>query len=226
MSQYDKLSKALETVLKFLPQIYSQREVSDNIGEIIINYPHRELPKNILLFVLPYRGSITYDRNIPDQMNKLTIKYHTTTFNTATNKYELTEIETKSYNIIVEGEDGKKRSAKAGDILPDRLCMFRISSKSSNEILLCNSPLYGDIFCNSLEIANDLKLYKKPVIGVKGEDGFEVTDTLVTQSELKELQAKVDSIDKRLVVGTQTPEQYFSSHQAAERGTIYLQMEE
>lgn len=226
MLQSNEIAKALSTVLKFIPQIYPQRIVSDNHGEIIINYPHKEIPSNIILYVLPYRSSINKDKNTPSQSNMLTINYHITKLNPNTNKYELSNIETKHYSIVVEDTDGKKREAEAGDILADRLCMFRFSSKNSNEVILCNSPLYGNIFCNSLEIANDLRLYKKPVIGVKGKDGFEVTDTLVTQSELKELQDKVNAIDNRIKVGVQTPEQYFSANPNTEEGTIYLQMED
>lgn len=226
MLQSDEMTKALSTVLKYLPQIYAQREISDNVGEIIINYPHKELPSGIILYVLPYRNSIEENINTPSQSNVLTIKYHTTKLNPDTNKYELTSIETKKYSIFVEGTNGTKRPASSGDILADRLCMFRFSSKNSPEVILCNSPMYGNIFCNTLEIGNDLRLYKKPVIGVKGKDGFEVTDTLVTQSELKELQDKVNAIDNRIKVGVQTPEQYFSANPNAVEGTIYLQMED
>ena len=226
MYQSDQVLKALSTVLKFIPQIYPQRIVSDNQGEIIINYPHKEIPSNIILYVLPYRSSINIDKNTPSQSNMLTINYHTTKLNPTTKKYELTSIETKHYSIIVEDTNGKKREAEAGDILADRLCMFRFSTKNSNEVILCNSPLYGDVFCNKLEVVEELKLYGKPVIGVKEGGVFVPKDSLVTKSELKELQDKLDSLAKKLIVGTQTPEQYFSANPNAEEGTIYLQMED
>ena len=222
MYQSDETLKALSTILKFLPQIYPQREVSDNVGEIIINYPHKELPSGIILYVLPYRSSINEDPNILSQSNVLTIKYHTTRFNPDTNKYELTNIETKKYSIIVEGTDGTKKPVKAGDILADRLCMFRFSSTDSSKVILCNSPLYGDVACNSLEIAHKLTLKELPVL--LNKDGTE--DRLISYKEFKELKDKVNAIDNRIKVGVQTPEQYFSANPNAVEGTIYLQMED
>lgn len=223
MLQSDEMAKALSTVLKYLPQIYTQREISDNVGEIIINYPHKELPSGIILYVLPYRNSIEENINTPSQSNVLTIKYHTTKLNPDTNKYELTSIETKKYSIFVEGTNGTKRPASSGDILADRLCMFRFSSKNSQEVILCNSPMYGNVFCNTLEIGNKLTLKELPVlVDTEGEE----VDRLVSYKELKELKEKINSLDSRLVVGTKTPEQYFSSTPNAAEGTIYLQMED
>lgn len=224
----EALQKALSTVLRFLPQIYVQREVSEsNKGEIIIYYPHESLPTNIMLFVLPYNNSI--DNNETNgQINKLTIRYQKPVYNQITKSYELdTKFNpVKSYKILVENKNGTKRSAKLGDILADRVCMFRFSSKDANSVILCNSPIYGDIQCNSLEVVNGLKLYEKPVIGIKENNIFIPQETLVTTKDIKELTDKVDNLSNQIKIGTDTPEKYFSEHPELPEGTIYIQTEE
>lgn len=213
----EAFQKALSTVLKFLPQIYTQRESTGNQGQIVINYPYTNLPNNVILFVLPYRGSINNNYET-GHYNVLTIKYHKSVFNQATGKYELQLADnlTKSYKILVEDNDGKKRACRAGDILADRLCMVRFSDQDAGSVILCNSPMYNNIYCSTLSVTNDVTFNKVP----------KVKDvSLVTAKEFSELKHTVNELETKILTGTQDPETFFEENPTLPEGTIYLQIE-
>lgn len=222
MNTEEKLSleafqKALSTVLKFLPQIYTQRETTNNEGEIVINYPYSSLPNNVILFVLPYRGSLDneYEKG---HYNTLTIRYHNSVYNPATGKYELQEEATlrKSYKILVEDNDGKKRSCRSGDILADRLCMIRFSDQDAGSVILCNSPMYNNIYCSTLSVTNDVSFKRLPTV-----NGI----NLATSKEVSDLSKEVSALSSRIITGTEDAEVYFANNPSLPKGTIYLQIE-
>ena len=204
MNKTDALHEGLMRMIQYLPQVYAQRE-QGNSGEIYIKYPYKEIPSNALLFVLPIKGSEIDN-------NKLIIRYGVASTDGKTITYNTTKI----YRILVEDIDGNKRDATTGDILPDRLCIFRFISTDSKSVLLCNSPLYGELSCAKLRVTGDVELYKTPTVnGVK----------LASNADLLSLDDRVKKLEKKFITGTVSPEEYLSENIVPE-GTIYIQTEE
>ncbi len=213
----DALHKGLQQMLNYLPMIYNQ-QASANTGEIIIKYPYSSIPNNALLFVLPLYNSTEDNENIP---NKLTIKFAQVSQDGTTVGYS----KGKQYNILVEDTNGTKRRASKGDIVANRLCMFRFISNNANDVILCNNPIYNNLKCSTLCITNSTKFYEIPKF-VTSIDGVEEEIDLALKSEIQELRAKVDALEKKFRVGTKSAEEFFEENPNEPKGTIYLQVEE
>lgn len=204
MSIPDALKESLIKVIQYMPQVYAQRELG-NDGEIYIKYPYKEIPSNALLFVLPIKGSEIDN-------NKLIVRYGTASLDGTTINYNTTKI----YRILVEDIDGHKRDATTGDILPDRLCIFRFVSTDSKSVILCNSPLHGEMSCSKLLVTGDVELYKTPTVnGVK----------LASNGDIIKINERLDALEKKFIIGTLSPEEYLSENTVPD-GTIYIQTEE
>jgi hypothetical protein len=200
----DALNNGLMKMIKYLPQVYAQRE-QGNLGEIYIKYPYQEIPSNSLLFVLPIKGSEI-------DGNKLIIRYGKVSADGQTISYTTSKI----YRILVEDIDGNKRDATTGDILPDRLCIFRFLTNDSKSVILCNSPLHGEMVCSGLYVSGETTFAKMPTVnGVR----------LVSYGDYKTLEEKVKKLEAKFITGTISAEEYFSENNVPE-GTIYLQTEE
>ncbi len=215
MNKTDALHEGLKKMLNYLPMIYNQRSASsENTGEIIIKYPYSSIPDNALLFVLPIFPSLATG-------NKLTIKYATVSQDGSAVSYHTT----KTYNIMVEGTDGTKRSATTGDIVANRLCMFRFITNNSTDIILCNNPIYNNLQCSSLYISNEAVFDRLPQYRYK-KNGTEFKTDLVTAESFNALKERVTELEKRLQIGTKSPEEFFGSNQNLPENTIYFQVEE
>ena len=215
-NQTDALHQGLKKMLNYLPMIYNQQQLSYiNNGEIVIKYPYEKIPENALLFVLPLYSSL-------ESGNKLTIKFAQVSQDGSTISYATT----KSYNIMVEDTNGTKRKAGLGDIVANRLCMFRFITGNSPDIILCNNPIYNNLKCSTLCITNTAKFYKKPTIVYQTEIGTELETALALDSDLQNLAERVTALENKFKVGTDTPEKYFDDNPNAPLGTIYMQVEE
>lgn len=213
----DALHKGLQQMLNYLPMIYNQ-QASANTGEIIIKYPYSSIPNNALLFVLPLYNSVEDNVNIP---NKLTIKFAQVSQDGTTVGYS----KGKQYNILVEDTNGTKRRASKGDIVANRLCMFRFISNNATDIILCNNPVYNNLKCSTLCITNSTKFYEIPKF-VTSIDGVEKEINLALESKVQELITRVDALEKKFRVGTKSAEEFFEENPNEPKGTIYLQVEE
>jgi hypothetical protein len=213
----DALHKGLQQMLNYLPMIYNQ-QASANTGEIIIKYPYSSIPNNALLFVLPLYNSAEDNENIP---NKLTIKFAQVSQDGTTVGYS----KGKQYNILVEDTNGTKRRASKGDIVANRLCMFRFISNNATDIILCNNPVYNNLKCSTLCITNSTKFYEIPKF-VTSIDGVEKEINLALESKVQELITRVDALEKKFRVGTKSAEEFFEENPNEPKGTIYLQVEE
>lgn len=210
------LQKGLLKMLHHLPIIHTPKSYGDRDGDIVINYPYEEVPNNSLLFVVPLRGS----NNIS---NRLVIKHPQLVTTNGTTKVEYPTNKTKEYTIYIENHDGSKRQVKSGDIVPDRLCIFRFLSASSNIVILCNNPIYDNLHCSTLTITNETIFYRQPsIIGANNQ----TVDTLALSSDVKSVKDTADSLKERIQTGTQSAEDFFDAHPELPAGTIYLQMEE
>ena len=210
------LNEGLKKMLNYLPMIYNQQQLSTvNTGEITIKYPYDKVPNNALLFVLPLYSSL-------ESNNKLTIKFAQVSQDGTIINYATT----KSYDIMVEDTNGTKRKAGLGDIVANRLCMFRFITGNSSQIILCNNPIYNNISCSTLCITNSAKFHKIPTIIYYTNQGVEMETPVALDQDLQSLAARVTALENKFKVGTDTAEKYFENNPNAPQGTIYLQVEE
>lgn len=209
----NKLIEGLLKMLGYIPMIYNQQnKVMD--GNFIIKYPEEKVLNNALLFILPITNSI-------EGSNTLTIRY---TKADADGNISHTN---KTYNILVEGIDGRKRNASIGDIVANRLCMFRFVTGDNNNIILINNPNYNNIKVASLVVTNSTELYSVPkIMGFVEDQGYTQIDTLATLSQVAKLEKRVSAMENKFVSGTISPEKFFDTNPDLEDGTIYIQVEE
>lgn len=213
MNQSEALQQGLIKALSHLPTIYEQRETGDWTGEYVIRYPFKEVPKNTILLMLPLRNAV-------DGANKLTIKYAT-----VSGQDTVDYSTSKTYNILVEGNNGRKRPAGTGDIVANRLCVFRFITNNPHDVILCNNPVYNDLTCSSLEVTQETRFHQLPRHVYTNEHGVEQTTELVTQVQLSELEDRVAQLESRLQVGTVSPEEFFEANQNLPENSIYFQTE-
>lgn len=212
----DALHQGLKKMLNYLPMIYNQQQLSTvNTGEIVIKYPYDKIPDNALLFVLPLYSSL-------ESNNKLTIKFAQVSQDGTIISYATT----KSYNIMVEDTNGTKRRAGLGDIVANRLCMFRFITGNSSDIILCNNPIYNNLKCSTLCITNSAKFYEIPKVIYYTDQGVEMETPLALDQDLQSLAARITALENKFKVGTDTAEKYFENNPNAPQGTIYMQVEE
>ena len=210
------LHQGLKKMLNYLPMIYNQQQLSSvNTGEITIKYPYNKIPENALLFVLPLYSSLESD-------NKLTIKFAQVTQDGKAVTYSTT----KTYNIMVEDINGTKRKASLGDIVANRLCMFRFITNNSSDIILCNNPIYNNISCSTLCITNSATFYEIPKVVYFTDQGTQLETKLALDQDVQAIEKRVAALENKFKVGTDTAEKYFSDNPNAHEGTIYMQVEE
>lgn len=210
----DELYKGILTVLKYLPKVYTQKEYRDGFpGYIYIHYPYEDIPNNAILFVLPMRGSVEYSES---SVNKLVIQYWQPSVDDKGNPTVVVTKE-KAYDILIEQADGSKRYATLGDILPDRLCMFRFVKSSADYVVLCNDPIHGDVYCSSLKVTGETVFNQAPKV-----NQFKV----VTSNELADIDKRLGELENKIKTGTQTAESFFKENPGLPVGTIYIQTEE
>jgi hypothetical protein len=94
--------------------------------------------------------------------------------------------------------------------------MIRFSDQDAGSVILCNSPMYNNIYCSTLSVTNDVTFHKVP----------KVKDvSLVTATDFNELKNTVKELNNKIITGTQSPEQFFEENPSLPEGTIYLQIE-
>ena len=126
MNKTDALHEGLLKMLNYLPMIYNQRTPASTWnGNFTIRYPYKEIPDNALIFVLPLYNSL--DNSSTSDINKLTIQYATVSQDGSQISYQ----NSKTYNIVIEGQDGSKRPATVGDIIANKLCVFRFITNNT-----------------------------------------------------------------------------------------------
>lgn len=220
----DALHEGLKKMLNYLPMIYNQRTPASTWdGNITIRYPYKEIPDNAILFVLPLYNSLD-NTNTPN-INKLTIQYATVSQDGSTISYQTS----KTYNIVIESQDGSKRPATVGDIIANKLCMFRFITNNKKDIVLCNNPIYNNLQCSSLYITNESIFRELPIYEyITTVNGVVTTKytTLATADDIKDIKRRLDLLEQRLQIGTESPEEFFSNNPNLPQDTIYFQTEE
>ena len=225
MNTTDALHQGLIKMLNYLPMIYNQRPIDDIMwkGEYIIRYPYKSIPENALLFMLPTNNSI--DNSRTPNINKLTIQYATVSQDGKTISYQTSS----TYNILIEEQDGSKRYATEGDIIANKLCVFRFITNNTTDIILCNNPRYDNLQCSSLHVTNNTVFKRLPeYIHQEEINGVSTTvrSHLADQSEVDRLNADLELLKNKFQIGTESPEKFFEENKYLPNNTIYFQMEE
>lgn len=214
MDTSNALNEGLKKMLNYLPMIYNQQQLEKE-GEFIIKYPYESIPENAILFVLPLYNSVTSD-------NKLKIKFATVNSTTKAVTYTIT----KTYNIFIEEVAGTRRAATKGDIIANRLCMFRFMSHHSSDIILCNSPTYNNLSCSTLCTIGEAKFYTTPEVVYYTGVGVERTTPLALNTDLEKLASRVAALENKIKFGTDPVDKYLENNPTTPKGTIYIQVEE
>lgn len=206
-------TELLNLVLKALPYtpiVYKQSiyatEQNEFGNNFILEFKYTDIEDDSLLFFLP---SVSSNES---ENCKLTIKIPTVKSD-GTIQYT-----SKVFAIIVEQNDDLPRPASKGDIIANRMCIFRFR-KTKNQVILCNSPLYNDAIFSKVKIVNgefiNLPKYLDP-------ENPTISYTLVSTKELSALEQRVYALEERVKFGVEEPEEALKDLPS---GTIYIQYE-
>ena len=209
----EKTIELFAKALGYVPIVYKQSiyniDQEEGGRNFTLEYKYTDIADDSLLFFIPAYSSL----EPTDQAKcKLIIKIPVVVGG-------VYEYQTRSLDIIVEQNDNVPRPATRGDIIANRMCIFRFRL-SSNEAILCNSPLYDNAIYSSFQATN-AKFLNRPVV-VDPEDPFK-TYTLVSTQEFNELVEEVNKLKQRIQYGTKSPEEALAGLPS---GTIYIQYEE
>ena len=95
--------------------------------------------------------------------------------------------------------------------------------------MLCNNPIYNNLQCSSLYITNESIFRELPIYEyittVNGVVKTKYT-TLATADDIKDIKRRLDLLEQRLQIGTESPEEFFSNNPNLPQDTIYFQTEE
>lgn len=224
MNKTDALHEGLLKMLNYLPMIYNQRTPASTWnGNFTIRYPYKEIPDNALIFVLPLYNSL--DNSLTSDINKLTIQYATVSQDGRQISYQ----NSKTYNIVIEGQDGSKRPATVGDIIANKLCVFRFITNNKQDVVLCNNPIYNNLQCSTLYITNEATFRQLPIyryLKTINNVVTEIDTTLATAEDIASLSERLTALEQRLQIGTDAPEKFFEENPGLPENTIYFQTEE
>lgn len=182
-------------------RIYYQIDTSYGDNAIHIRAPKNILSSTALIHVLPCESIDTLRENagVP------TLVIHTGAGD--------------PIKLHIKKEDfyGKLVNVSTGDIISNRVCMFRLNPYNLNEIILCNSLSAESLSVDEL-VCNSAIFHRFPI--VKTASGDEQVQTAKTQADLiTELEG---IFQKKIVFGTLSPEEYTKDNYLAP-GQIYIQ---
>lgn len=181
-------------------KIYHQIDTSYGDNAIHIRAPRNILTSTALIYVLPCESIDTIGKDdVP------TLVMHTGAGDPIT--------------LYIKKEDfhGNLIAVSTGDIISNRVCMFRLNPYNPKEIILCNSLSAESLSVDEL-VCNRAIFNNLPV--VKTASGEEQVQTAKKQLEL------IDELDeryqKKIVFGMDSPEEYTKNNYLAP-GQIYIQ---
>lgn len=198
--------------LKYSAIIYNQLHTPYDTwdGNFKIEYLYSEVPRDSLIFMVPKYSSI-------EGVNKLTIRYLITIIDD--NGVPRAKYKDTSYTIYVENSDGKLTPASRGDIVANRLAIFRFLKGDNDTVFLVNSPLINNVSITSLTVTNEATFYSPPkVINSKTGDAI----PLATNTDVVALANRVSKLEHKFIYGSLDPEEALKD---ADIGTIYIQVE-
>lgn len=220
----ESLLQMISNNLRYGAYVYTQLSTPSTNwqGDFTIEFLYEKLPDNCLVFMVPKYSSLsTSYTDGTDKVidaNKLTIKYLIGT--ELINGVKHGRYKSTTYNIYVESSEGLLTLATKGDIVANRLAIFRFIKGDNDSVILINSPLYNSISLSTLSVTNKTTFYTTPVVVDKGS-GSEIP--LATNSDLLALTERVKKLENKFQYGTLDPEEALVD---AEVGTIYVKVEE
>ena len=218
LQKVEKAKQDLETVLGYAGSLvkygavcYTQLNMTNIAdGNYIIKYPYSSLPNNGLLFLLPQFSSI---KQTNSRFNTLTIKFTETT---DTNQ---TYTGSKTYTMYKESSNGKLSPVTEGDIIANRLAIFRFITGNNNSVILINNPQYNDIQVSTITVTNSTTFKSTPILE-KADGSF---TRIATEEGLTELEKRLRTVESRILYGAIDPDEALKD---AVEGTIYIKVEE
>lgn len=200
----------VSTALTFTPILYYQVSYNGSlVGKQGYDYKierKQDLPNTgCILYVVPLYSSKDHDNTDSTKQATLSIKRGA---------------QVKVYPIEVETNTGITRKVKKGDIIGNRMAMFRFKPGLDKAILI-NSPAFNEVGYSKIS-ATDALFINKPRQYVPGvqEQSY---PTLVSSNEFGELTARVKKLEERTIFGTEDAE---TALEDSDIGTIYIQVEE
>ena len=218
----EQLLKLVSHNLKYGAYVYNQLNTlyDDWDGNYKIEYLYDEIPDNSLLFMVPVYSSKDISKEYEEgkkYTNKLTIRY------LAGSREQQGVIvgvyKEKTYTILIENPEGYLTKATSGDIVANRLCIFRFIKGDDNTVILLNSPLYNSISLSTLSVTNEATFYTTPTVVDKTT---QARVPLVTETKLVELENRVAKLESKFQFGSDDAS---SALATASVGTIYIQVE-
>lgn len=189
-------SKDILKCLANIPYIHPQVDTSFNDNILTIKADKTILNCTCLVYVLPVESI--------DGASYLKIKH--------------SAIHQTILEIKKEALDGSLVDVGVGDIVSNRIAIFRINPINTNQIILINSTLVGDITVNHLH-ANTASFGSSPIVK---EDGQEYK--VISKKTLNELEQFIEkNYQKKLIFGKESAADYFKTH-SVEPDTMYIQV--
>ena len=174
-------------------------------GEFMIRYPYDSLPNNGLLFLAPKYSSIF-------ENNKLILQY-------SYRKGTSTVTGTKTYKMFKETQEGTFSPVTTGDIVANRLAIFRFISNSSDSVILINNPQYNHLNISSLYVTNKITLGEIPRI-ISADGSY---TSLSTEEDIIKLEDRLTALENKFLYGTDNADDVLYDKP---EGTIYIKIEE
>lgn len=210
----EQLLKLVSHNLKYGAYVYNQLTTlyTSWDGNYKIEYLYEDIPDNSLLFMVPVYSS-------KKENNKLTIRYLTGT-RTNAQGVQVGVYKEKSFNILIENPEGYLTKATEGDIIANRLCIFRFVKGDNDTVILINSPLYNSVSISTLTVVNEATFYTMPTVVDP------ITDSripLTSKTDFLALQERVSKLESKFQFGVEDANTALAG---ADVGTIYIQVED
>ncbi len=206
-----ELFALLAKSLLYTPIVYKQSTYTTNQNNFdnvfVLEFKHTELPDDSLLFFVPSVSS--------NDSGTCTLRIRVPYLPTGSSSYSY---EDRNFTIVKETDNGSTAPVSIGDIIANRMCIFRFR-KNSNKIILINSPLYNAATINDLKATN-AEFVNRPVI--MNSDNPSSPFIVATTKEVKDLEDRIKKLESKFLFGTEDPEDALSDK---ETGTVYIQIE-
>ena len=206
--EQERLFELLAKSLAYTGVVYKQSTYPLNQGEFdnvfTFEFKHGEIPDDSVLFFLPAVSS---------NGGGCTLRVRVPFADGGSVSYTNVDLP-----ISVETTEGVIRPAGTGDIIANRLCIFRFNLKAKRAILV-NSPVYGEASFSTLRVT-DATFSNVPK--VKNDSLMSGYSELATVDQVARLAERVAALEGKILFGTESPDEVLADKPA---GTIYIQVQ-
>ena len=211
--EQEQLFALLAKSLTYAGIVYKQStyptDQSQFDNDFRLEYKHTSIPEDSLLFFVPSVSSNA------SGACKLTIRVpYVSGQDGTTIRYADDE-----YSMVVETTDGVYRAAGQGDVIANRMCIFRFDFASKRAILI-NSPLYNEAAFSLLTVT-DGRFVNRPK--VKDPSAVNEYVDVATMGDIATLLARIEALEGKIIFGTEDPDEALAD---LPTGTVYIQVQE